>query len=107
MENRKKSTTKLGICEKIHTIQAFYPITKETMIIDGKSIAHSILMEVLEKTKTLTTKPRIVDVLLGDNPASLSYIRQKGRSAEIAGIDFELRQFSADTTEDELLTIVE
>ncbi|MDD2916334.1 MAG: bifunctional 5,10-methylenetetrahydrofolate dehydrogenase/5,10-methenyltetrahydrofolate cyclohydrolase [Candidatus Gracilibacteria bacterium] len=77
------------------------------MIIDGKSIAHSILMEVLEKTKTLTTKPRIVDVLLGDNPASLSYIRQKGRSAEIAGIDFELRQFSADTTEDELLTIVE
>lgn len=77
------------------------------MIIDGRAIANSILVELLENIKKLPMKPKLVDVLLGDNPSSLSYIKQKGRSAEKIGINFELRQFPIDTTEKELLSIIE
>jgi methylenetetrahydrofolate dehydrogenase (NADP+)/methenyltetrahydrofolate cyclohydrolase len=102
----KKSTTKLGICQKIHTIRAFYPITKSTMIIDGRSIAQDICENLGEEGKTLPRKPKLSVILVGENPASLSYIRQKERFAGIAGIDFELRQLRVDIGENELIGIV-
>ena len=76
------------------------------MIIDGRSIANTLLLDVREKIEKLPTKPKLVVLLVGENPASLSYIKQKERSAIIAGIDFELRQMSVDTTEQELLSCI-
>lgn len=46
-------------------------------------------------------------VLAGDSPASLSYIKQKEKSAVLAGIDFELRQYSVDIQEEELIKIIQ
>lgn len=73
------------------------------MIIDGRSIANAILVDLWEKTKKLSKKPKLSVILLGASAASLSYIKQKERSSVIAGIDFELRQMSVDTTEAELI----
>lgn len=76
------------------------------MIIDGRSIANTILSDLHEKIKKLSIKPKLSVILVGDNPASLSYIKQKKRSALTAGIDFELRQLSVDITESELLSLI-
>ncbi|MDD5377073.1 MAG: bifunctional 5,10-methylenetetrahydrofolate dehydrogenase/5,10-methenyltetrahydrofolate cyclohydrolase [Candidatus Gracilibacteria bacterium] len=76
------------------------------MIIDGRSIAQSICAKLGEEGKTLPRKPKLSVILVGENPASLSYIRQKERFAGIAGIDFELRQLSVDTTENALMDII-
>ncbi len=76
------------------------------MIIDGRSIANTILLNLKEKIEKLSTKPKLSVILVGENPASLSYIKQKERSALMIGIDFELRQLSVDITEKELITLI-
>lgn len=102
----KKSTTKLGISKKIGTIQASIHSYTEIMIIDGRSIANSILTELGKQSARLPTRPRLSVVLVGDNPASLSYIKQKERSALVAGIDFDLLKLPVDITEVELLQAI-
>lgn len=54
------------------------------MIIDGRSIAQTILENLQKETEKLSMKPKLVVILVGDNPASLSYIKQKERSAIVA-----------------------
>lgn len=80
-------------------MRTFYPIKKRFMIIDGRFIAHTILEDIHKKTEELSTKPKLCVILVGDNPASLSYIKQKQRSAVVAWIDFELIKLDLDTTE--------
>lgn len=77
------------------------------MILDGRALADSILLDLQKKIQTLKRKPKLSVLLLGENPASLSYIKQKERSALIASIDFELRQLSVDTTEKELVSYIQ
>ena len=76
------------------------------MIIDGRSIANTILLELREKIEKLSKPPKLSVILVGENPASLSYIKQKERSALMVGMDFELRQLGVDTTEKELLDLI-
>jgi methylenetetrahydrofolate dehydrogenase (NADP+)/methenyltetrahydrofolate cyclohydrolase len=77
------------------------------MIIDGRSIANIFLLELKDKIEKLSKKPKLCVILVGENPASLSYIKQKERSALLTGIDFELRQLGVDTTEKELITLIQ
>lgn len=76
------------------------------MIIDGRALAGIILLDLQKKISILERKPKLSVLLLGENPASLSYIKQKEHSARITGIDFELRQFNVETTEEELLAFI-
>ncbi len=76
------------------------------MIIDGRSIANTILLDLHKKIENLTIKPKLSVLLVGENPASLSYIKQKERSAIVAGIDFELRQMGVDITEERLIACI-
>lgn len=58
------------------------------MQIDGKSIADGILIALSEKISALKTRgvtPTLAVVLIGDNPASLAYIKQKQKAAERIG----------------------
>ncbi len=77
------------------------------MIIDGRTIANDILSDLREKIKKLSVKPKLSVILVGDNPASLSYIKQKECFALIAGIDFELRHLNVDITEDKLIDAIQ
>ncbi|OIP55089.1 hypothetical protein AUK10_00080 [Candidatus Gracilibacteria bacterium CG2_30_37_12] len=76
------------------------------MIIDGRSIANTILTNLREEIEKLSVKPKLSVILVGESPASLSYIKQKERSALITGIDFKLHQLSVDTTEKELQDLI-
>ena len=77
------------------------------MIIDGRAIANDILTNLQKEVGGLPKKPKLTVILVGENPASLSYIKQKERSAIVAGIDFELRQFHVDMTETELIGVIQ
>ncbi len=74
------------------------------MIIDGKKIAEDIYKEVKDEiAKMKKRKPSLAVILVGDNPASLTYIKMKKKACEKVGIDFSLIEFKQDISEKKLL----
>ena len=76
-------------------------------IISGKQIAEKIIetelvprVEILKKSGIV---PKLVVVLVGEHPASASYVKQKEKFAEKAGIHSEIRRFSDEISEAEIL----
>jgi len=80
-------------------------------IIDGKKIAAEIREEIktgVEEVKASTgSVPRLDVVLVGDDPASAVYVRMKGKGCEEVGMVSEQHILSSDTTQDELLKLVD
>ena len=66
-----------------------------TNIIDGKKLSEKILLECKKEIKDHNIKLRLGAVLVGNNSSSQSFIRQKRKSCEKVGIDFELFKFDA------------
>lgn len=79
-------------------------------ILDGKSLAKAIQAELAEEVTDFlqnnATVPCLAAVLVGNDPASEVYIRNKRQACERTGIESVLHKLSADATEDELLTLV-
>ncbi len=78
-------------------------------IIDGQLVSDQIRGELRERVEHLRQRgvtPGLVVVLVGDDPASASYVRGKGRAAAAVGIDSETIHRPADTTADELLGLI-
>ena len=78
-------------------------------IIDGNAIAREIREEVraeVERLRAGDIEPGLAVVLVGDNPASVSYVRGKTRDASEIGMRSETFRRSADISEDELLALV-
>jgi len=80
-------------------------------LIDGKRIAEVIRREVKEESSRLRARtgvvPGLAFILVGENPASESYVRSKGRACEEMGFYSATERMSADTTEDALLAKVD
>lgn len=80
-------------------------------ILDGKQLAQTIKAELRKEVDQIKTQggkiPHLVAVLIGDNPASQAYVRNKVRSCEEVGFLSTLIHRPADTSEKELLEIVE
>ncbi|HEV8000785.1 MAG TPA: bifunctional methylenetetrahydrofolate dehydrogenase/methenyltetrahydrofolate cyclohydrolase FolD [Planctomycetaceae bacterium] len=80
-------------------------------IIDGKAIAAKVQAEVAQQTAELCEQsgvvPQLVAILVGDDPASASYVRGKKRACEQAGMKSTVHTLAATTTEQELLALVE
>jgi len=55
------------------------------MKIDGKALADEILTNLTNEVKKLYIMPTLAVILVGDNPESLSYIRQKQKATEKIG----------------------
>lgn len=80
-------------------------------LIDGKKIAQEIKAELrtaVEQIKARNGKtPHLAAVLVGDDPASQAYVKNKVRSCEEVGFTSTLIRRPADIQEADLLTIVE
>ncbi len=63
------------------------------MVIDGKKLAQDIIQELKEERKKISKKIRLAIVLIGNDPASLSFIKQKEKVAEEIGIDTRIYQY--------------
>lgn len=79
-------------------------------ILDGRALAKTIREELAEEVKQLTAEgkrsPHLAAVLVGEDPASQVYVRNKVRSCEKVGFESSLIRLSAETTEEEVLKVV-
>ncbi|MBO6576148.1 MAG: bifunctional methylenetetrahydrofolate dehydrogenase/methenyltetrahydrofolate cyclohydrolase FolD [Rhodothermales bacterium] len=79
-------------------------------LIDGKAIAAEVRQEVKEAVDAWTAKghrpPVLKVVLIGDDPASASYVRGKNRACADAGIESETLTYDADLPEADLLQLI-
>ncbi len=75
-------------------------------IIDGKQVAAELRASVAARTAGLGYTPGLVVVLVGDDPASSVYVRNKDRAANAAGIAARTIRLPAATTEAALLAVI-
>ena len=80
-------------------------------LIDGKALAAKMQGKLAEKTATLKEEkgivPGLVVILVGEDPASQVYVRNKERSALAAGFKSQVVRLAETTTEEELLALIE
>ena len=79
-------------------------------IIDGKQVAAEMRAELKEKVAELKTQgvtPGLAVVLVGEDPASKSYVTAKERACEEIGIFSNDNRLSAETTEEDLLALID
>ena len=79
-------------------------------IIDGKAIAQEVRSGVAEKVKALKEKgvnPCLAVILVGQNPASVSYVTGKRKALAEAGMVDKSCDLPEDTTEEELLALID
>lgn len=81
-----------------------------TQIIDGKALAVKLQGQLAEKTAKLKEEtglvPGLVVILVGDNPASQVYVRNKERSALAAGFRSEVVRVPETIAQEELLDLI-
>ncbi|WP_421737454.1 bifunctional methylenetetrahydrofolate dehydrogenase/methenyltetrahydrofolate cyclohydrolase FolD [Caulobacter sp.] len=82
----------------------------EARIIDGKAFAADLRARIGEEVAALKAShgltPGLAVVLVGDDPASQVYVRNKGEQTQAAGMYSETHRLPADVTQDELLALV-
>jgi len=79
-------------------------------LIDGKALAKEVRAEVKTRAEAFAAKhgraPGLHVVLVGDDPASRVYVRNKERAASKAGIAGEVHRLPAETSEADLLALL-
>ncbi|MPY07313.1 bifunctional methylenetetrahydrofolate dehydrogenase/methenyltetrahydrofolate cyclohydrolase FolD [Moraxella catarrhalis] len=80
-------------------------------VLDGKALAKSIESELSARVETLKQKtgrtPILATILVGDDPASATYVRMKGNACQRVGMDSMRVEMPKDTTTDELLAKID
>jgi methylenetetrahydrofolate dehydrogenase (NADP+)/methenyltetrahydrofolate cyclohydrolase len=80
-------------------------------IIDGKKVSEHIRAQIAEGVKKLKQEtgitPGLAAVLVGEDPASEIYVRNKRKACANAGMYSEEHKLRAETTEEELLALVD
>jgi methylenetetrahydrofolate dehydrogenase (NADP+) / methenyltetrahydrofolate cyclohydrolase len=80
-------------------------------LIDGKGVAASVVAKVKQAGDRLMSelgiRPGLAVVLVGEDPASRVYVKNKSRTAEECGFHSEQHSLAADTSEAELLGLID
>ena len=75
-------------------------------LIDGKAEAARLRARVAAHVAGLTYRPGLAVVLVGDDPASAVYVRNKDRAAQEAGLAVQTIRLAATTPQAELLAVI-
>lgn len=78
--------------------------------LNGKALAHQRREELKITVAQLTNEgvtPGLAVVLVGENPASVTYVRSKEKACKAVGIYSEVIRLPEETTEEELLSVIE
>jgi len=79
-------------------------------IIDGKELAKKIRSNLkieCDELKRQGKLPKLAVILVGDDPASKVYVKNKNKACEDVGIDFEEYILNDDITQEQLINIIE
>ncbi|MEY5130942.1 MAG: hypothetical protein RL734_1009 [Bacteroidota bacterium] len=79
------------------------------LILDGKSLAKHIEQQLAQRTQALLTHapgriPILATILVGNDPASATYVKMKGNACRRIGMDSRSIELPEHTTTDELKT---
>lgn len=74
-----------------------------TIILDGKKLRDKIFENLKQKLNNMSEKPTLAVILVGDDPASQIYVRNKKKTAENLGIYSIVINYPADISENILL----
>ena len=78
-------------------------------IIDGKNLAKKIRQELkkeCDELKKNSINPKLAVIMVGDDPASKVYVRNKSKACEEVGIDYEEYILKDETTQEELIELI-
>lgn len=78
-------------------------------IIDGKELSKKIREEIKDEVLKLKEKginPKLAVIMVGDDPGSQVYVRNKSKACEKAGIEFEEYLYDDSLSEEELIDII-
>lgn len=80
-------------------------------ILDGKALSEQIRAEIAQEAAAFVAEtgvtPCLAAVLVGDDPASQVYVRNKERGCEKVGIGSQLHRLPATTTSEQLLALID
>ncbi|MBQ8400483.1 MAG: bifunctional 5,10-methylene-tetrahydrofolate dehydrogenase/5,10-methylene-tetrahydrofolate cyclohydrolase, partial [Clostridia bacterium] len=80
-------------------------------IIDGKKIAAETRADIAKRTEAFTAEhgyaPGLAVIIVGEDPASQVYVRNKKKACEEVGFCSQVYEMAADTTMDQLLDKIE
>ena len=79
------------------------------LILDGKEVAQASSENLLVRVKNLHDfgrAPKLVAILVGDDPASTTYVNMKERACHTLGIKTEIKRLSKDTTTSQLKELI-
>lgn len=81
------------------------------ILLDGYRVANERNQELKLKIDQYTNQgmrsPHLAIILIGQNPASLSYVKGKGKACEVAGIKHTLHRLDEDVSYDQVLNLIQ
>jgi methylenetetrahydrofolate dehydrogenase (NADP+)/methenyltetrahydrofolate cyclohydrolase len=85
--------------------------TVAARLIDGKALAQQVRDRLAKESAELLAqkgiKPGLATILVGDDPASHVYVRNKQKACELAGIHVDDHKLTANTSQAELLALID
>jgi methylenetetrahydrofolate dehydrogenase (NADP+)/methenyltetrahydrofolate cyclohydrolase len=75
-------------------------------VIDGRAIAAQVRGEVRQRVERAGVRPGFVDLLIGDDPASVQYVGMKNRAAERAGMVWFDRRLPGNAPQAEIVDTI-
>jgi len=79
-------------------------------VLDGRAVAQQILDDVATKVGARVAagkpRPKLATIIVGDNPASVLYVRSKQKNARQVGIDSEDHRLPTETSTEQLVELI-
>ena len=76
-------------------------------IMDGKETSRELKEKVKEKVRLLPTKPKLLVILVGEDPASKIYVASKEKACKACGISAETVTLDANISQKEIIDVIE
>ncbi len=80
------------------------------VLLDGQALAYDIEKDLKHKIQIITAqthkRPKLAVILVGKDPASITYVNMKIKACERVGMDFDLKTLQENITEAELLSLI-
>ncbi|WQX54037.1 bifunctional methylenetetrahydrofolate dehydrogenase/methenyltetrahydrofolate cyclohydrolase FolD [Helicobacter pylori] len=80
------------------------------VLLDGQALADNIEKDLKNKIQIITAqthkRPKLAVILVGKDPASITYVNMKIKACERVGMDFDLKTLQENITEAKLLSLI-
>ncbi|MGL2525233.1 bifunctional methylenetetrahydrofolate dehydrogenase/methenyltetrahydrofolate cyclohydrolase FolD [Helicobacter pylori] len=80
------------------------------VLLDGQALAHNIEKDLKHKIQIITVqthkRPKLAVILVGKDPASITYVNMKIKACQRVGMDFDLKTLQENITEAKLLSLI-